>query len=220
MSPSASIAAISRWRDREVGDFEYQFKDLLVHLVSSGGIDAPTAWSMSRMLTEHDSIKLLRACLNRVETERGIKEILLDAYELNIKQGSYEHFWRNFQDMAEEYSVNLNALGLSVPPCSPNKGINKETIVSTEGELEWLAAFLDGLNVLIPSDLNVLADHIIDSVRSSRGHLSLDQIWGYVVDSVQPSKHQVFLDAVLTSEIQFYDCQKILKRALDAWGEE
>ncbi len=34
MSPQIGVSALSRWRDREVGRFEYQLESLLIHLVN------------------------------------------------------------------------------------------------------------------------------------------------------------------------------------------
>lgn len=87
MSSGVGISALSRWRDRDVGRFEYQLDALLIELVKSNKISPSTGWALSRFFSYHGLEELLLVCLEN-EQEIEIKQtIFADAvYLLHVKE--------------------------------------------------------------------------------------------------------------------------------------
>ena len=105
MSPQIGISALSRWRDREIGRFEYQLESLLDYLVRSKTINPAEGWAMARFLSDHHLIGFLSTCLKKESSARLKNEIFIDAYELLRKEGAGTDYWIQMKSIADEHEI-------------------------------------------------------------------------------------------------------------------
>lgn len=106
MSSAVAISAFSRWRDRHVGQFEYQLESLLLELINSNKISSTVGWALIYFFSQHQFNNILSSCLEK-ESSQEVRQTLLDdaVYLLQI-EGTSEDYWERLKDIVSEYKLN------------------------------------------------------------------------------------------------------------------
>ena len=78
LSPPSGIAALSRWRDRDVGWFDDQFPVVAEEIVAGGFVPPTVAWGLLPFFEEASLPEFVMACL-RKETSIENREKILDS---------------------------------------------------------------------------------------------------------------------------------------------
>ncbi|MCT4648483.1 MAG: DUF4297 domain-containing protein [Carboxylicivirga sp.] len=110
MSDGAGISALSRWRDRDIGRFEYQLKALLIELTKSSKISSSVCWSLTRFFSYHNLPNLLKICLQHENDSKLKQAIFADAVHLLQIEGASLGCWKELQQIAIEQNVNDNSV--------------------------------------------------------------------------------------------------------------
>lgn len=106
LSPGAGLAALSRWRDREVGTFRYQMEAVFSHLVDSGQLTASTAWSMTPFMEDEQPVRFLERCLVSA-TSTTERELLFSACVCRCEQdGSLAQQWEKLEQYAKRFNIH------------------------------------------------------------------------------------------------------------------
>ena len=114
MSYGVGISALSRWRDRDIGNFERQLKGLLKELVSSKAIKSSVGWAMVRFFSYHQLNDFLSICLEKEGSPSRKQKILDDAVHLLELEGTDEGSWEKLKTIAEKFQLNSERLNLIV----------------------------------------------------------------------------------------------------------
>lgn len=106
MSSGIGLSAFSRWRDRDIGRFEYQLERLLYELINSNKISSAVGWALTYFFPQHQLNNILSICLEK-ESSQEIRQALLDdaVYLLQI-EGTNEDYWKKLKNIASGYRLN------------------------------------------------------------------------------------------------------------------
>lgn len=229
MSASIAISALSRWRDRDIGRFEYQLKSLLHHLVSSEQVSPAVGWSMARFFSNHDLNDFVGTCLSKEEFEGFREKILNDAYDLLSKEGAGVAYWKEFKSIADQYKISINALDSRVDfyekDSKQTKQSNEQNQIRERTKIEsgkWDLIFKD-TDVLQPEGLTILLDRFIEEFKDEDGHQFSHPVDLYreALDRIKVSQVHSYIDALLRfEEISYYDFQQILSSIPKSWANK
>lgn len=104
MSPGIGLSAVSRWRDRDIGRFQYEFMATVGQLQSMDKIDSSVAWSMSRFFSREKNDRFLKRCLAKTESQLLRQAILEDDIRLDRIDCVVDiSYWSKIRLIAEEW---------------------------------------------------------------------------------------------------------------------
>lgn len=107
MSPAVALASLSRWRDRAVGRFEYNFQALIIELLKSGYITPVISWSLTRLLPGYDVKHILESCLIHEPSPVIQQQIFDDAIVLLSQQGVQDDAWVKMSTLGQRHSLGI-----------------------------------------------------------------------------------------------------------------
>ncbi|MBC7751256.1 MAG: hypothetical protein H7Z73_05995, partial [Candidatus Saccharibacteria bacterium] len=110
MSPATALAAISRWRDRIVGRYQYQVLAIIKHLVQNNLISPLCAWSLTHFFSERLYGDLALVCIEREPTKAGKQAILNDAVKILEVEGAHQKYVDDLRITASEFHLSNDGL--------------------------------------------------------------------------------------------------------------
>ena len=226
MSPQIGISALSRWRDREIGRFEYQLEDILGYLVKSKVINPTVGWSMARFISNHHLIEFLSNCLSNESSDDLRHDILNDAYESVRKQGAGQDYWLKMKSQAEKYQISNadlnNVLDFYKSQTKEAKSSKKKQQNNTKIKSEakkWERIF-HNLEILDPEGFATL-------IKRYSGEFDKDDSFGFwrssdlyneVLNRIKADELYKFIDLLLSTEkVSHYDFQQVLVLIPNDW---
>ena len=110
LSPASAFAALSRWRDREVGRLEGQLPALAQVVVNSKYIPSSVGWSLSAFF-EGDGLEDFTALCIENESSTVNRQYILDMAirYLRLNEAS-EKSWQKLRQIAKQYSIESSEL--------------------------------------------------------------------------------------------------------------
>ncbi len=159
MSPGVGISALSRWRDRDVGRYYYEFENALNELVKSKVITPNVGWALTPFCQFVRLPKFLSLCIENEVSAEIQQKILQDAVYLSQLEGSSSDYLHQLKRIASQHNLQnqtLNSIIESYPEyekIEEKPDINFSSHVSKEN---WDVIFedieittLDGLTRLL-----------------------------------------------------------------------
>lgn len=105
LSPEASFAASSRWRERDVGRYNDHTLALAEEMVASGYLSPVEGWSMSTFLQSNYVDDLIATCLKFSKTYEEKRAIFIKGVDYFRKCGATLKTWKKLNDIASEHSI-------------------------------------------------------------------------------------------------------------------
>lgn len=224
MSPGMGISALSRWRDRDVGRFEYQFEAMLMELVSSKAITARIGWALTRFFSYHQLNKFLAVCLEN-EPSHDIKQDLVDdaVYLLQI-EGTSNGYWDELNEIVTKHTINNEALNFIThfykkkekPGTTQNNTVPSSK--SYQGpEQKWDDVF-EGLNISTPEGFAALIERFKSNEKKDDFHWNIRGLLKEAVTRIKENLLWNFIDFIfLSDDVDHYDVQEVLSSLPQAW---
>lgn len=224
LSPVAGIAAISRWRDREIGRFNLQLIAFSEEVVKRGYVAPTVAWSLSAFMTEFEIGDFSRLCIEKETSHDNRKCIFESAIrELRIN-GVGGGVWEKIVETAKKYSLQSNLLDEVI---AYNRHIideegnihNQEStfslhVQSEESAIDW-NDLLHGLDLISSNGLRQAIqryDRFPQTVRNS------ESLWREVYNRISDSEAKKFLyELIKVDEADFYDIKNALLLVPEEW---
>ncbi|WP_341279738.1 ATP-binding protein [Paenibacillus sp. FSL H8-0537] len=224
LSPVTGIAALSRWRDREIGRFNRQLIAMSEEIVRSGYVVPTVAWSLSAFMTEFEIWDFSRLCIEKETSHENRKYIFKSVIkELRIN-GVEGEVWEKIAETAKKYSLQSNLLDEVI---AYNRDIideegnilNQESTPSLRVQLEESAIdwndLLHDLNLVSSNGLRqaiLRYDGLPRTVRNS------ESLWREVYNRISDSEAKKFLyELIKVDEADFYDIQNALLLVPEEW---
>ncbi len=225
MSPQIGISALSRWRDREIGRFEYQLESLLNYLVRSKSINPAEAWSLARFLSDHHFNKFLKTCLENESSASLKNQIFIDAYELLRNEGAGADYWMEMKSIANEHQIsveNLNdVLHFYKAKTSESKNSQKRQNSNTRTkEIKKWERIFKNVDVLKPEGLVVLTERFSSEFKKNEDYqyLRLPDLYKEILNRIKADELYDFIEILLNSnELNYYECKEVLRLIPVEW---
>ncbi|MGM0881391.1 MAG: ATP-binding protein [Bacillota bacterium] len=224
LSPATALAALSRWRDREVGNFNHQLVALAEQVVNSGYVAPTVAWSLSAFMTEYEIADLSLLCIDKelIDDHRkfifdsAIKELRLNGFESKV--------WERVNEAATKYSLQSDQLD-EVTTFFRNNGLREVDIIhqdyTTSFQTETGEKVIDWNELLHDLDLvssNGLRQALIRYDEIPPTLRNRESLWREVYNRVSDNEAKKFLyELIKVDEADFYDILNAFLLIPDEW---
>ena len=227
MSPGIGISALSRWRDRDVGRFEYQFEAVLIELITSKKISPATAWAMMRFYESHYLNEFLSICLQNESSQDIQHQIFEDAVYLLQIEGAKKDFWQDLKGIGDKFNIESKTLNSIISfyetasveeKDEPATAIAKAESLSADSasEPDWTAIFA-GVEIHTPDGFKNLLNRT--NVGKETDHAwKTRNLLKEIFKRLDESKLWQFIDTLfLSDDINYYDAEDALASIPPTW---
>ncbi len=223
MSPGIAISALSRWRDRDIGRFEYQLEAMLMKLISSKTISASTGWTLSRFFSYHQLNELLTTCLENEPSESIRQSLIADAIYLLQIEGTSNTKWDELEEIAVKNNISNEVLKtITAFHTQQKKEAESPEDISgnkqkQESKKDWDDLFKD-LNIATPEGFAALIERFKSNQGKDDFRWRLRDLLKEAITKLEENSLWPFIDLIFLSEdINHYDVQDLLSSIPEAW---
>lgn len=226
MSPGVAISALSRWRDRDIGRFEYQFEAMLMELISSNIISASAGWALSRFFAYHQLNELLIICLENEPSESIRQSLFADAIYLLRLEGTENTYWEKLEEIAVKNNINNEDLK-SITRFFTQQKIEAKSLESIpdnqqkqESKQYWDDLFKD-LNIATSEGFSALVERFKSEQGKDGFRWPLSALLKEAITRLEEKSIWSFIDIIFLSEdINHYNVQSILSSMPQVWKDK
>jgi hypothetical protein len=222
LSPVSAFAAISRWRDRGVGNFDEQLRALAYEAVSSKFLYPSVGWALSTFFSGSKIEGFASLCISEEPSPILRQYILKDSIRhLRLHEAS-EISWRKLKQIAQACSIEDKELDEILDYYDENpeedKKIDQLSVpVDSKDRINWDEIFC-GLELTSHSGIS----QAIERVRATKTYFShRDMFWTELFSHIDENDANIFLNALVTAEnTDVYDLQHALSTIPDHWRKK
>ncbi len=219
MSPAVGISMVSRWRDRDIGTFEYQLNAVLTELLNSNRISAAVGWVLTKLCSPYYRTEFIDLCLRKELTKKSRLSLLSDIVATFQKEGVGLGFWKKLHQIASANGLTNDDLEatLSFAPAGREDSTQSKGSVSKRKPEKKFDAIYKNLNILSSAGFEELITRFkkMSEADQFRG---TSLFWQETVKRVGEKDLWTFLEVVLQSEeANKYDLQTLWGCIPDDW---
>ncbi|MBW2737586.1 MAG: ATP-binding protein [Deltaproteobacteria bacterium] len=223
LSPVSALAALSRWRDRDVGWFEEQLPALAYEIVSSNFVSPSAGWSLAAFFEGYGLDDFASLCMERESSPVRRQYILNSAIrDLRLNEAS-ENSWQKLKQIAQQHSIENSVLDdiLTFYAENPEKE-NEETtqrILHSDYKdeskpVDW-DKILDDLELTTSPGISQAIKRFDAASTTFRNHKTF---WQEVFRRIDESEASKFLQSLVDAEnADSYDIENALSYMPDDW---
>ena len=217
LAPASAFAILSRWRDRDVGDFPRQFPALANTLARSGKISPQAAWSLSAFFPESDVTKLAVACIERATSVAEKQRILQAATrDMRLADAPAARWQTLKQAVADEPRIDTGEIDrllafYATLPTKPTDSVSyRPAQREAEEPIDWDAIF-DQLDLTMENGVTEARQRFqqLDAPYYLR-----DEFWSELYKRLPSTGIVQFLEALVWSDAvgyyQMFDAVKAM----------
>lgn len=204
LSPVSALAAISRWRDRDVGWFYWQLSALADEIVTDNFVSPEVGWSLSAFFEDFDLDDFASLCIAKAPSTEHRQHILdMAVQDIRLNEATEESL-RKLKKVAEPYSISNPDLDntLAFYAANPERKESGNTPIvhsgyqDTSKPVQWETIF-DGLEL----DTSFGISEAIDRFNASPVKIhSREAFWQEFFKRVSESDAIKFLQALIVAE--------------------
>jgi uncharacterized protein involved in tolerance to divalent cations len=224
MAPATALAAISRWRDRDVGTYQYQLLAIVKYLVQSDLISPLCAWSLSHFFGGRLNCDIALLSIEREATQAGKQAILNDAVRILEVEGAHRKYVDELGIIAAKFSLSNNGLTNLIEFFNSDKGedvddhdhqyLKKRNEQPHSG---WDELF-DGIQIDSLDGLNNLLNKLNSESKDRSKHYRVRDALVEGLSRLKQSQAFSFLDALLLiGTVEVYDAKAVFYAIPDSW---
>jgi len=227
LSDGAGISALSRWRDRDIGRFEYQLEALLIELIKSRKISSSVCWSLSRFFSYHNLSDLLKRCLQH-ENDSKIKQSIFDdaVHLLQIEGASYGS-WKKLQQIALEQDINdscvVRILNIHQDDIvTPLESYNHKTFSNsqeTENKINWDNVFSKS-NILNNEEFEKCFQRFNIESKKQHHYRSVDEFFEKCLSRINEKEYWEFIDVLFLSDLSRFEIKSFFNSLPKNWANK
>lgn len=225
LSPVSALAALSRWRDRDVGWFYWQLPALADEIVTDNIVSPEVGWSLSAFFEDYDLDDFASLCLAKASSTEHRQHILdMAVRDLRLNE-AIEESLRKIKTVAEQHSISNSDLDtvLAFYAANPKKkeSVNTPLIHSSHheesGSVDWVKIF-DGLELATSSGISDAIDRF--NAAPVKTH-SREEFWQEFFKRVSESDAVKFLQVLIEAEhADRFDIQTALSSLPKDWNQK
>ena len=226
LSPVSALAALSRWRDRDVGWFSRQLPALADEIVSSGFLSPSVGWSLSAFFEGYGLDDFASLCIER-EPSTVRRQCILDTAIRDLRLNeAVEESWHKAEHVAQRFSLKDSELHniLAFYAENPEKGSEESTQrIPHSGHqdesktVDW-EKILNDLELTTSSGISQAIKRFNAASTTFRNH---EAFWQEVFKRIDESEAKRFLIAVANAErADRYDIQRASRCFPDDWRDK
>ncbi|RZJ91300.1 MAG: ATP-binding protein, partial [Chryseobacterium sp.] len=224
LSPTDGIAALSRWREREIGDFGQMIYCLLIELVNSAGLQPITAWSFTEFCPADDVQYALRMFIKSPTISIEDKQVIVEAALHRIERESISaQFCWELQELLELLGLISPKLAKILSQFSDGpKEKQKEPDSYNEDfmpKIDWDLVFQEE-NILTPEGITASYKKLKAIATDAKIHLGPYVYWKALITKLNSSEAVRFLESLFQcSWVEVYDLSTFFEKLPKNWTD-
>jgi hypothetical protein len=222
LSPGGGAAALSRWRDREIGDCEWMHHFMLRELVQSWELNPLWAWSLTSLTNSGDFHSAVEGFLKSPNISTDQKQIILeDGIARLKKEEANNNYWLELHLIATAQglkSANLEQyIEQFAKPDSKKKDYPYDLDKDYRPNLPW-EEILKGLNLLTETGITEANNRLSAAASKSDVHIQRYMLWNEILPKIEARNAISFLNEALRCDwMESYDMEVLLQRLPQSW---
>jgi len=224
LHPTSAFAALSRWRDRDIGWLGRQLPALVQAAIKSKLLTPAVGWSLAVFSQNYGLDSLVTLCIDS-ETDNSRRQVILDnaVRDLRLRDSS-ETSWQTLANTAQRFSLRnkdldqvLTFYADQVKPSTQVKQDEPSTNINRFDETspDWQTLFV-GLDLTSSTGLS----QAIDRFDAITGPRSPENFWQELFIRVPENKASQILDCIINAEsADAFDVEYGLNAFPSAWRE-
>lgn len=225
MSPGMGLSAASRWRDRNIGTFQYELMATINQLLDTNKIDPSVGWSMSRFFYQKTDEQFLTLCLIKTDLQSLRRAILQDYIRLNRIDGVDISYWSKIRLTATEWIDDKSWIkdAFSFLDSVPDQPVRKEQAEpsrATDSTIKWEDTFRD-LDMLTTDGFAELFNRHIKQDSEEHHGMHVRDLLTECMNRLNPAKFEEFFNILLASpQVSRYDVQQVMESIPQEWRQK
>nr|WP_291939011.1 hypothetical protein [Chryseobacterium sp.] len=221
LSTNGGLAALSRWRDRGIGRFEWLHADMILELLRKEPTKTMRTWALIPFLRIEQLKSLLEDCLEIDVLSLSDKQhILSDAVSRFRRENANEVYWHDLQKCASNNGIvdkELSKVISSLPVNKIQDGNYKEPIFDQDDSVPWDDIFSE-IDLLTPVGLQKAKSRFEAYAESRKLHFGRPSFWKGAITKLSASSMLKLIEAMQLCEIiEHYDFQFLFKNLPKDW---
>jgi hypothetical protein len=218
LHPCATMAALSRWRDRAVGHFPDQLRTVAHEGTNLGLIKASAAWSLTGFVGCRNSGTLAAVCIRKANTSVERERLFRSACADFALDGADLREWKQLAEVAKEVGIDPKpavdmAAKLQGPSPAPHR---YESNQEDDENAKKYAGFIQGKDPTHLKDLEL----ILGQFNKDPFPRSPQTLWNTIIDAVPRGKERAFLLALpMLPNIDYIDAGNAITSVRAKWNQ-
>jgi hypothetical protein len=220
LDPSGAFAALSRWRDRQVGWFGDQLEALATEAINSGILTPTAGWCLSAFAGCNGSPRFTRACLAH-EKDPTKRQAILDVAirDNQLKDASAEK-WEELKILANDFRLKPGDIDAWTATSSreypPRTSYTQAPANPPLQPDNWDKLF-ENINLLTCSGQHAA----LISFKGSTSGSTLVNFWQEMIARVPQGKEVDFLNALVANEdVDIYAMGYAIAAVNNSWSQK
>lgn len=215
MSSSIGVSALSRWRDRDIGRYKYQFEVVVNELVDSKIISPPIGWSLTSFCDFINKSEFLNLCLENESSNDVQQQIFQDAvYELQLEGTSIES-WFELKRISTKFNItnkNLDDIIALLPSSQISDEKRKQVLESSEPKTnKEFDTLFQGIDLISAEGVQALFERFKTIKDSNNLNWRHQEILDDAMLRISKNDIWSFIEVLfLINDINHYNIQNIL----------
>ncbi|MFP5082009.1 hypothetical protein [Pedobacter sp. JCM 36344] len=220
LSTNAGLSALSRWRDRDIGRFEWMHIHMLLELMRAEPSAALRTWALVPFVNLEQLEALVEHCLAIETVSHADRQLILaDTVSQFSKQNVSEHYWRELARYAKENGLS-NILLEQVIKSLPSIAAKEHEEISLSdfsAELPW-AKFFKDVDLMTPGGLAKAKARFDAYEKKNKKHFGRATFWEGAIGQLEGDQVLKFITAMeLCDFTEYYDFQTFFEHLPKTW---
>ncbi len=211
LDPSFAIAALSRWRDREIGFFPDQMQALTLSLIESKLISPSVGYALSAFAGGGKALRTLLTCLRIIADTHAREKLFSHAIDDLQLDGIDKHDWQELRALGQELGLPTERLDHIIHAAPRSKyWSGTPTHRIRQGRVKKnpdTTSLFKGIDLLAPDSLR----RILDAAKTTHASRPME-IWAELISRIPCGKEATFLTIILNEQsLDLYDFSRALE---------
>lgn len=221
LSINGGIAALSRWRERGIGRFEWLHADIILELLQLEPTKAMRTWALIPFLKIEQLKFLFEDCLAIATLSQSDKQqILSDTISRFRKENVNESYWYDLQKHASKNGIvdtKLSQAIASLPINDKKDDDHKKLIFHLDDKVPWDDIFSE-IDLLAPVGLVKAKSRFEAYVKKSELHFGRSSFWKGAITMISASSILKFIGTMQLCDFpEHYDFQILFENLPKEW---
>ena len=224
LHPTSAFAALSRWRDREIGWLGRQLPALVQEAIITKQLTPAVGWSIAVFSEDYGFDNFAALCIESV-TDNNRRQIILDhaVRDLRLREGS-ETNWQKLTNLAQRFSLKNKeleqVLAFHTEQVQPDDQVESDAPLTSSHHKDnkppdWVT-LLAGLDLTTSKGLSLAIDRF-DAITGPR---SPEAFWQEIFSRAPENKAGQILDSIVNAEsANVFDVENGLTLFPKSWRE-
>jgi hypothetical protein len=223
LSPISALASLSRWHDRNIGDFDEQLPALAEEIVSSNVLTGSVGWSLSAFLKDYRLDEYASLCIEKEPSVEN-QQYILDTAVRDLRfNDAGSQTWQKLKQISSKFSLRNAELDDILSYIANNNegkgqiGLQKEVPINyyEVTEMASLSSVFHGLDLASSSGISQAKKRFEADLEITRSH---NVFWQELISRIGESDALKFLQALADVEcIDIYDIKTALSLVPEQW---